>query len=263
MSYDAFDTRVMIRAMEQVKSPRTFLKNAFFAEDNFYDKDNIDIDISDTKRRVASHVSEIIGSVDVSRDGYISQTYKPALISLERSILPSDLKPRMLGENIYSSSNANDRQVNLVAKTLSSLDEMITRKEELMCRQALFEGGVTISGEGLVTTKIPFPIPNETLPANAQWNTATAKIMDDLIRFRREILKNSGIDANIGVLGANVYSSFLNNETIQKLLDKRRLNIGETAPEYKFASGVTYIGNILGIDLYGYDEFYLVHCFEF
>lgn len=256
MSYDAFNTRVMIRAMEQVKSPRTFLKNTFFAETNLYDKDNIDIDIHDTKRRVATHISEDIGSVDVSRDGYNTQTYKPALVSLERSILPSDLHTRAMGESIYGSSSVNDREANLIARTLSELDEMITRKEELMCRQALFEGGVTISGAGLVTTKIPYDVPNETLTGANLWNTATAKIIDDLIRFRREILKNSGMDGNVVVLGAGVYSSFLNNTVIQTLLDKKRLDIGQISPEYRFAGGITFIGTIQGLDLWAYDEFY-------
>ena len=60
-----------------------------------------------------------------------------------------DLLSRMAGENPYSGKTPADRAVEKLARDFSELDEMITRREEWMCAQALYTGVIPIVGEGI------------------------------------------------------------------------------------------------------------------
>lgn len=83
-------------------------------------------------------------------------------------------------------------------------------------------------------------------------------MLANLRSWRRTTVQKSGIAATNAVLGTDAAESLLSNEALVKLLDTRRIDMGEISPEF-LPDGVTYYGRLKGsaIDLWGYDEWYI------
>jgi hypothetical protein len=172
----------------------------------------------------------------------------------------------MLGENVYSTRTPEQRAQELLARDLIELDDMITRREEWMCREVLLNGKVTIKGwvdkvggTDFVEDEIDFGFTNkETLAGADAWSESTSDKYGDLERIRRTIIQNSGINPNVVIMAGNVVDLLINDSKIQQLLDIRNLTIGTIQPRIQM-DGATYIGTLvsLGLELYSYDEWFV------
>jgi len=135
---------------------------------------------------------------------------------------------------------------------------MITRREEWMCAQALFNGKLDIKGEG-VNEQIDFYLTNkEVLAAAAKWNAATGDPLADLKRWRQTIIQKSGINPDRVIMASNVVDIFVNNAKVKDKLDLRWMQNVQLSPQ-AFPDGTTYLGRIaeLALDIYSYDEWYI------
>lgn len=66
-----------------------------------------------------------------------------------------DMLKRSPGEDIYGAKSPNQRAAEQLTKDMIEMDDMITRREESMCAQALFEEKLTLLVKALMT---PFNI---------------------------------------------------------------------------------------------------------
>lgn len=258
MPIDLFDTRTMLEAVRQMLPVRTFLKETFFTNVRTFDTEHVDVDIIKGKRRMAPFVSPKLAGKVVERQGFRTNTYKAPMINPKLPTTAEQLQKRLAGEPLYSGMSPDDRAAEQLGRDLAELDEMITRREERMCAQALFEGKIDIKGEG-VDEVIDFGLTNkEALSGGALWNQTTADPLADLKRWRRTIVKASGINPDIVVMGSDVIDAFLANEKVQKMLDLRLVDTGQINPQ-TLPNGTTYVGRIaeLGVNIYTYDEWYL------
>lgn len=258
MAIDLFETRTMLEAVRQMMPVRTFLKDTFFTNERTFDTEYVDVDIVKGKRRMAPFVSPKIAGKVVERQGYRTNTYKAPMINPKIPTTAEQLQKRLAGEALYSGMSPDERAAEQLGRDLAELDEMITRREEWMCAQALFEGKIEIKGEG-VDEVIDFGLTNkEALSGNALWNQSTADPLADLKRWRRAIIKASGINPDIVVMGSDVIDAFLAHQKVQQLLDLRLVDTGQINPQ-TLPNGTTYIGRIaeLGVNIYTYDEWYL------
>lgn len=140
---------------------------------------------------------------------------------------------------------------------LRELDEMITRREEEMCAEALFLGKITVKGEG-VDDEIDFGFTNkETLTSGKKWTASGSDPIGDLRRWKRAIAKDGHVNADICIMSEAAAAAFINNEQVQKLLDIKNYSIAKINP-MQISAGVSYIGTIsaLGMSIYTYDEYY-------
>lgn len=258
MPIDMFDPRTLLRAVEQMKPPRTFLKDTFFRMQETFQTETVDIDLVKGKRRLAPFVHPRIGSKTVEHAGYQTQTYKPPMVAPDYPVTGDDIKKRLPGENIYSGSSPNDRLATFIGQKMAEFDEMITRREEWMAAQALFEGKINVIGDG-VNDVIDFNFTNkEVLTSTARWSDAASDPLADLKRYKRTIVQTSGINPTHCVMGFDAIDAFVNNAKVQKLLDLRKVEIGAIDPQI-LPNGVTYHGYLkeLGLDIYSYEEWYV------
>ena len=256
---DMYATRTMLRALEQMYPPKSFLLNTFFPTVETSDTEYVDIDIIKGKQKLAPFVSPKRQGKFVEDSGYTTRTYKPPYIKMKKVFAGADIFKRQMGQHIYQGgANPAQRAAQKLGRDLSELREMIVRREEWMAAQALNSGTIVVKGDGIEDV-LDFQMPkdhNITLTAEKLWTHEKSDPEQNLRHWKRKIARDSGLTANIAILGSDVTDALINNERVYKQLDNRRIVLGEIKPA-ELANGVTYIGNLGGVDLYGYDEWYL------
>ena len=257
---DIFEIRTMLAALDEMKVPKTFLLDTFFNEKKFYETEAVDIDIIKSKRKIAPFVSPLQAGKVIARDGFTTMSIKPPYIKLKRPTVAGDAIIRSPGEIIYAGNKTPlQRASEILGKDLVDLRNMIIRREEWMAAQALFTGSIIAKGKG-IDIKIDFLF-NDThkikLKESDYWTGKKPhQVVSDLRTWKKIIAKDSGLSANICILGGNVVEPFI--AAMAKVLDSRRVDLGMIDPQ-ELPGGVTYIGHLneLGLDIYSYDEWYL------
>jgi hypothetical protein len=286
MAIDLYSPRSMAQALLQMKPPKTFLRQLMIRRDEFYNNEQVDVDVKIGARRLAPFVNPNKGPGKVmDRIGFSTQTYTAPMIAPKRPITVTDLQKRMPGEHVYSPQTPEERAAMLLGQDLAELDEDITRVEEWMCAQAAFNSQIAVSGDDVNYT-ITFPRtaalvaaapgagggpagnglgsanPTSTkLAASQTWDQATADIVPQIRQMRRLFIKQTGINPDYVVLGELAADTLINAPSLSGLtgfLNTRRLDLGLISPELR-DGGATYYGQFAGtgIDIWGYDEWYI------
>lgn len=258
MAIDIYNTRTMIQAIHLMKPVYSFFRDTFFNTVETYLTENIDFDFKKGKRKMAPFVAPRIGGIVMDRQGFETRTVKTPKIAPERIITSEDIKTRSMGESIYSQKTPADRAVEMLANDLIELDDYISRREEWMCREVLYNGKILIKCDK-VEQQVDYAFTNkEVLTGAALWSASTGKPIADLKRWRKAVIQKTGQAPNICVMASDVADAFIENEEVKTLLDKFRYTIASITPSVQ-SPAVTFIGMIpaLGLEIYSYDEWYV------
>jgi len=259
-----YQTITMLPAIQKMIAPTSFLKNTFFPDGETFVTEEVLLDFTKGKRKMAPFVAPRVGGITMTREGYKTERYLAPKIAPQRVITVDDLVIRGLGENIVSSKTPQQRQVELLGKDIKELTAMITRRQEWMSAQALLYGKVVMKGfidrsdKDFVTQELDFNFTNkEILEGSDRWGQG-GNIYEDLENWKLEITKKTDINVDMVIMGRDALKAFRNDANIQKLMDIRNMNNIEYKPVYK-GEGVSYIGRIaeLNLDIYTYDSWYL------
>ena len=259
-----FDLRTMLAALEELRTPNTFLLRKFFTAQRECPTKAVDIDIVKGKRRVAAYVNRRSQGQTVDRLGYRTDTYEPPYLKPKMITTVEDLFKRQPGEVVYSGNMSPQQRASIqLGKDLAELDSIITRSEELQAKQALFDGKVEvhdIEGHDIVDD-IDFQRSGShtidlTATGEVSWDESGALPLEDIRTWRRLNLQDSGVSSDICIMGSDAVDEFLQNEDVRKKLDNNRMNFGQIIMEAQ-ELGVTFVGHIEGVDYYAYDEWYI------
>lgn len=258
MPISMFETRKLLKMLEQRTPPRTFLRDMFVSEVDRSEAENVDIDIIKHRRRLAPFVHPKVQGKLVEREGYQTSTIKPAYIKEKMVTTAEDVLKRSAGENIYAAKTPEMRAAEMLGRDLATLDEMIVRREEWMVAKGLFTGKIPVVGDGVnyeVDLGYETDVHLVTLSGGDTWDTEGVDVIANLRTWRRSIAQRSGLTADMALLGQNVVEPFL--ARIGATLDLRRVDLGQIVPQ-QLPNGVTYLGQLRdpGLDLYTYDEWY-------
>jgi hypothetical protein len=262
-SISLFNTRTMLQALEELRTPNTFLLRKFFTTQRECPTKSVDIDIYKGKRRVAAYVNRRAQGQSIDRIGYSTHTYDPPYLKPKMVTTVDDLLTRLPGENVYSPMSPEQRANVQLGKDLAELDSIITRSEELQAKQALFDGKIEVhdvDGNDVVDD-IDFQRSathtiDLTATGEVSWDESGAQPLKDLRTWRRLNLQDSGLSSDIVIMGSDAVDTFLGNAEVQEKLDNYRMELGQLVMEAQ-ELGVTYIGRIEGLDIYSYDEWYI------
>ena len=256
-----FDTRTMLGMVNQADfTPTTFLRDRYFATVRKFDTAKVDVDIVDPSgRKLAPFVNPKIGGKIIERHGYRTNTYEAPEVSPQMITTAEDMLKRLPGETVYSGMSPTERAAQQLGADLRELDEIITRREEAMCAEALFTGKVTVKGDGYdevvdFWSAVESEKPVTTL--TTKWSDAAADIIGDLRKIRRTVIQKSGMTPTEVICGADVIDVLLKDKNVAAALNTRRVDLGMIQIQ-DLPNGVTYYGNLGGIDIYGYDSWYL------
>ena len=264
---DMFTTRTMLAMVEEgQKSNNTWLRDRYFPHRPTFNTQKIDFDIIGRGgRKVAPFVNPKIGGIVMEREGYRTESYEAPEVSPQRVTTAEDMLKRMPGETVYSGKSPTQRAAEILGRDLSDLDDIITRREEVMCAEALFTGKVTVKGEGYdEVINYWAQLPEKEQPKTkltTKWDeqgVAAGTIMSDLRTLRRSMIQTGGFTPHEMICGSKVIDTILTKLTAAKQLDMRRVDMGAIDPKM-LPNGVTYWGYLKdsGLDIYSYDEWYL------
>ena len=263
MAVDMFSTRTMLGMIqESEKKATTFLRDRYFGNVVTFDTAKIDIDIvSDHERKVAPFVNPKVGGSIVERDGYRTNSYEAPEVSPMMVTTAEDMLKRSAGESMYAMKSPTQRASEEIGRNLSQLDDIITRREEVMCSEALFSGQVTVNGVGYADV-IQYwsqlkssEQPMTTL--STKWTASGADPMADLRSIRRTVIQKCGTTPTEIVCGTGAIEALLAKLNSDKL-DTRRVDLGMIDPSL-LPNGVTYWGYLKdsGLDIFSYDSWYV------
>lgn len=256
-----YDPRTMGKLVERMPKVQTFIKSTFFRNVETFDTQKIDVDFKKGNRQLAPFVHKKIGGVTIDNEGYETNTYEPPLVAPNKITTVDDILKRTPGESLYGGKSPNQRAVEKMQRDFTELDEMITRREEWMCCQALFTGKIPILDKGgkELQAEIDFQFTNKvTLSGANAWNKKTGGKIKQLKEWRKQVQKTGFVNCNICIMGDEALEAFIMDEEVQKLLDVERYDLAVIKPR-ELPNGVTYIGTIQGegMDIYSYNEWFL------
>jgi hypothetical protein len=262
---DMFDTRTMLGIVKEAeKDAKTFLRDRYFTNRPTFNTAKIDIDIvGANSRKLAPFVNPKVGGIVIERDGYKTNSYEAPEVSPMMVTTAEDMLKRTPGESIYGEKTPTQRAAEQLGKDLSELDDIITRREEAMCAEALFTGKVTVKGEGYDEVLNYWPSATSEQPKttlSTLWTASGAdaqSIMADLRSIRRSVIQKSGITPRELIVGNSVIEAMIEKLSVASALDNRRVDLGQINPQH-LPNGVTYWGYLKdsALDIYSYDEWY-------
>lgn len=261
-----YQPRQMLKALSLLPAPLTFLTDTFFKERIGATAEAVDVDFYKGKRKLAPFVNMKINGEVVERDSYVTDTYKPPLIAPEKLITVEDLQNRLEGESIYDGSNmsgperVNRRLGALQARDLIETRNSITRRLEWMVASLLCTGKIPIKGKGVdqeLDLSKWWNFEDLTKDSNKNWDNPKADIFGQIRKWKRRYTALSGLTCNIMILGSNALDRLYGNENWREEQKFIQTKLGEYEPKIK-AEGVLFVGLVLGVELYTYEELILM-----
>ncbi|MCC8177698.1 MAG: major capsid protein [Cloacibacillus sp.] len=261
---DITRTRAMLEAVRDIRPIPSFFRDTFFGgAPKYFTTEKVDFDYKKGNNVMAPFVAPLVGGIPMKRDGFTTRTLTPPKIAPERVITAEDLKNREMGEAVYSSKTPAERARTLEAAAYDELDRAISLREEWMVRELLFNGKISIKAEVPMGTALEMQIDyqftnKEILTGTDLWTSDSAKPIDQMVAWRAEIVKNSGVGPDIILTDSNTALMFLHHANVKNMFDIKDYKMGELAPAIR-STLVTYIGRlpIVGCDLYAYDGTYV------
>ena len=253
---DYYDPKTLAGVIRKTIPLRMFFKNRFFSNPVMFPTEKVMFEYQEGRRRLAPFVSPRLESETIERDEYSVKSYSTPFISPNRIITNDTLAQKILGEAEWNSGlTPEDRAAKIAAQDIMDLQETIWRREEYMCARVKQDGKLIIKGKG-VNEIVDYGFENiAVLDAPNRW-TPTFDIMGQLRDIASEMRKD-GVNPDMLILGSEAAKMILKNEHFLKLLDNRRVEIGEIRPG-ELENGIGYLGRMIVpgavFDLYTYEE---------
>lgn len=266
---DYRNTQHLLAAFEQVPQVPSFLRDTYFPTNettDIFTTNEVLVEYRDGNKKLAPFVSPRKNGMVVLRDGYEARRFAPANIAPKRPITVDDLQRKGFGEALFSNMTPAERQSILVVRDLMEMDAMITRREEKMAAEVMQTNGCVMNhyadkGDEYESKEIRF-YNESTNPAvyvpGAVWSKTSTDIENDLLAMIR-MLTSRGLAATDVIVGSDVADVFMENDTIYKKLDNRRLEVVSVDP-FEIYPGATVLCtyNVRGhkVRIITYDESY-------
>jgi len=259
MAYDMFSAYALTDAIQTIPKCTKGILNTFFRGTKNFDTEYVELHMKKGKRRMAPFCSDNSQATIIAKDGFDVLTFKPARIRMKKNFEAKDMQVRGMGQPIHyqGSSSPNARLQSQIGEDLADLDERIAFREEWMAAKALTTGKVPVIGDG-VNTEIDYLFESWQLPTltgTAVWTNAASDPLSDLRGWATSISQKSGLVADVVLLGKDAANALLKNVNVLKALDNRRVQMG-LIDISNLAKGLRYLGNLEGIEIFAYNEWY-------
>lgn len=269
MPFNFYDTHTLLMAVQQLTPAATFLRDRYFPTNDASDifaTDDVLVEFRDGSKKLAPFVAPRKGGVTVLRAGYNMERYTPPFVAPRRVLTLDELRKRGFGEALYSQLTPEQRQQTLILRDADELGELITNREEAMAAETMLTNGCVmkhIADDVDKADEMEIRFYSEasnpaTYTPTAKWDATGGKILKDLEAMIRMLTKR-GLRASDLVCSPDVADTIINDAAVQKLLDNRRIEIGNVEPEL-LPDGAAIVArlNVLGriISVISYDLTY-------
>lgn len=257
MPINLYQTQTMLAAIQLMPKRPTFLRDRYFptTDKDIFLTEDVLVEYKDEKsRKLAPCVVPMKGGIPVARDGYKTERYTPANVAPERVLTIDQLNKKQFGETLFSQKKPAEREASILKGDIQDLGELIDSREEYMAAQTLFNNGYSMKhyadqygGDKYEEFQIHFYDGERNgaiyTPSN-NWTTSTPAtvIMMDLYNMAM-MNKKRGLPAIDVLFGEDVAAVLLGNESLQTLMNNRRLDLVSINPT-ELPQGVTSYGKI-------------------
>jgi len=252
-----YSPRYLAEVVKQAPATHTYFRDTFFTNIKTFATERVDIDLVKGDRRMAAFVHPRVGGKVLKANGYTTESYKPPLVNPYDVTTADQLMTRLPGEDLYSGMTPAQRAARKLMEEYATLNDATTRREEWMAVQAIVTGQIPVVGEG-VNEVIDFGFTNKvTLEGDNVWGGSKANILGNLGDWVDKVLHGGFANVDTLIMGKTAKKLFFDDAKVQKMLDNRRMNMGEIAPR-DLPNGVRYLGHLAdpSLDLYTYGEVY-------
>lgn len=259
MELDIFEPRMMLEAVRQRKPVQRHFLDRYFSRVRTFETLSVDIDIWKDKRRIAPFANPLSEGQTVDSIGYITKNFRPPYMKPKMRTTAQELLKRPAGQHLYAPVNPLQRGAEKLGEDLGTLDDMISRREEHMALRALQDGSYTVTGEGVART-IEFDFESDhlvTLSGTDLWTHADSDPINDLLVWRRRVLRHYGYAPTDVYLGNGAAKAFLANTKVRALFNLWNIDPGKIAPSV--ADNMIHYGYIqaIGMSVHNINEFFI------
>ena len=133
---------------KEFKTP-AYLRDTFFSNVMTSTAKYVAFDkLPDGDRALAPFVNRRVGGKRIELEGYKTEMYEPPVVGNHFTVTPEDAFMRAPGRTEYDLAGPGAFLDHQISTGLRRIENMISRREEWMCAQALLKGEITIKGDG-------------------------------------------------------------------------------------------------------------------
>jgi len=234
MAVELYDTMTLIGVQNRQQiDPLFFLQ--FFSEEITFTTEKVFFDeISEDLYILAPFVAPHVEGRVMAKGGFDTRSFKPAYVKPKHDIDVQQQFKRRAGETPMTGSlTPQQRYDATIAENFRLERDMIERRINWMCAQALVNGSVVIEGEDYPRVTIDFNRDSdltEVLTSTARWGESAAAPLTDLNVKMKLARKLSGGRITDVIMGEEAYDRFYRNADVKALLDTN-YRIGGTAAD--------------------------------
>lgn len=240
-------TKRMLLAYNQSAPPTLYMSGKFESPpQNFHNSESVEIDIIRSEEDVAIAIIDLSTGYRMNQtDLYTNKEFTPPIFKEAITINAHTLLKRVAGNDPFADVTF---QASLTARIFQGMPKpaaKIHRAIELQASQILQTGTVTlIDSDGKELYTLDYKAKATHLPQVAvTWGSANDTKLADLENLCDVIREDGLADADEALFGANAWTKFIQDTSVQALLDNRRMVLGGIAPEVR-GQGAKFMGFI-------------------
>lgn len=233
---------------QQMRRPAGFLSRNFTVKPGgIYNGDKVAIDIERYGEDVAVAITKCTGPNlnDISQ--FTTKEFTPPAYGEAFPLDVCELLNRMAGVDPYTAAYQEyaGQLVAEMAKGFMLIDDKIQRAVELQASQILQSGTLTLTNkDGDTVYTLDFSPKTTHFPTvSTSWGQAGADPLGDLLSLANVIRADGLVDPDRLIFGESALTNFLRDDNVKAVLDNRRMEIGQIAPEMR-DSGATFYGYV-------------------
>lgn len=223
-----------------VVKPKTFFKDIYFSDRQPKETQKLEIEYRKGGTLIAPFVSELIPGTEMPKSTHQSKYYTAPKVAPKKTFTAQELYlQKAFGETIYGGMSPDERKAKLIADALNTFEAQITRREELMCIQTLYNSEIIVKGEG-VEDKITYGTPNR-IPVATAWGATGANPIEDINAVLEDIASKTDLRPPVIMMDPVAFNLFINDPKVKDFLDVRNFHMGTIDPK-ELPSGAIYRG---------------------
>jgi hypothetical protein len=236
-------------AFIQRRSPNGFLQSLFTIKPgNIYNGKKVSIDIQRFGEQIALVVEHGTGPRLNDLDIFTTKEFTPPQYGEALPFDVEDLVERMVGVDPFTAAYTeySSQLLAYMITGFAAIDDKIKRAVELQASQILTTGKLDLKDDaGATLYSLDFqPKATHFVTTGTSWGPGVGDPIGDLQSLANVIRADGKVNPDRLIFGDGVaLREFLNNAEVQSLLDNRRFEMGEIAPQFA-NSGATFYGFI-------------------
>jgi hypothetical protein len=259
-SADVLQWSTLTPAVNEMKSPNSFIKDVFFGREQAVETRNIELSFMDRGRQIAPFILRDGEAIMTAGRTESFRVIQPPHIRIKRPMTASDLMNKRRPGSVVFPGRSGIRSAirEYMANELSMLNDDVSNSEELLAAQAL-TGVISYSAPDESVFTITFPRSgdhNYALASADRWTASTASPRKDFLDAAELISDAVSLTATDVILGTEAADAFLADAhgELGTLLEYRRLDTGMIDLTQQFAqSGALFLGTFVhGIRVWRY-----------